>query len=127
MTTVISDRQDLRAGEAHGFNDVDLAAGVDVTVWDGDAGEAICGIPGWLLDAVQCIIRRDFVDDFAVRDGDEGEYGDIVVGACDYCQLVVRVVGHLVCAFGDAKRNGADDGIVAQVDNLDAAIPVSDV
>lgn len=67
------------------------------------------------------------MDDFAVLHGDEREYGDIVIGACDYCQLVVRVTGHLVCAFGDAKRNGADDGIVAQVDNLDAAIPVSDI
>jgi hypothetical protein len=93
-------------------NDIDLAAGVVVTFWDGDVDEAICGIPGWLLDAVCCIAERDFVNDFAVCDGDEGEYGKIIIRACDYCQLVVRVIGHLVCAFRDAKRNRVDDGIV---------------
>ena len=96
VTAAIGDGQDLHCGEVRGFDNIDLAAGVGVTFWDGDIDEAICGIPDWLLDAVCCIVERDFMDDLAVCDGDKGEYGDIVIGACDYCQLVVRIVSHLI-------------------------------
>jgi len=110
VTATISDGQNLCCSEVRGFDNIDLATRVDVTFWDRDVDEAICGVPDWLLDAICCIVERDFMNDFAVCDGDKGEYGDIVIGACDYCQFVVRVVSHLVCAFGDAKRNSVDDG-----------------